>query len=304
MSTPATTRTHARRLVVLALLSMWLATGCERAVLGFVNRGVAPPQASVVFAPDVGLALDIYRPGVASTAGAPVVVFFYGGSWQRGSRSQYRFVGQRLAENGILAIVADYRTFPQAAFPDFIDDAARAVQWAFANAKTWGGDPGRVFVAGHSAGAQLAALVATDARYLKKYGLAPSRLAGAIGFSGPYDFAITGNLVDVFGPASQWAQAQAVNFVDGDEPPFLLVHGSKDAVVETRDSIQMAALLEARGGDARLLLLPEGGHSTPLAGLYDPARAPQVLPAILDFVAAKAAVIARSSRHPPAARRR
>ncbi len=295
MSRPAISRIRARRLGVLGLLSVLFASGCERAVLGFANRGVAPPQASVVFAPDIGLALDIYRPTMATKTGAPVVVFFYGGSWQRGSRSQYRFVGQRLAENGILAIVADYRTFPQAAFPDFIDDAARAVQWTFSNAKAWGGDPGRVFVAGHSAGAQLAALVATDARYLGKYGLAPNRLAGAIGFSGPYDFAVTGNLVDVFGPSSQWPQAQAVNFVDGDEPPFLLIHGSSDTVVETRDSVQLAELLRANNVAAQLVLLPDGGHSTPMAGLYDPARAPQVLPAILEFVGARTAT-ARAGR--------
>ena len=265
---------------------MLLVTGCERAVLGFANRGVPPPEASIVFAPARGLALDVYRPTTAAKAGTPVVVFFYGGSWQRGSRSQYRFVGQRLAENGTLAIVADYRTFPQAGFPDFIDDAALAVKWTFANAKAWGGDPARVFVAGHSAGAQLAALLATDAGYLRKHGLAPKRLAGAIGLAGPYDFAVTGNLLNVFGPPAQWPRAQAVNFVDGDEPPFLLIHGSKDTVVETRDSVQMAGLLRATGGDPQLLLLPEGTHSTPMTGLYDPTRAPEVLPAILAFVSA------------------
>ena len=285
MPPPTSTRAHARRLGLLALLSLLLSTGCERAVLGVANRGVPPPQASVVFAPDLGLALDIYRPLAATPGGAPVVVFFYGGSWQRGSRSQYRFVGRRLAENGILAIVADYRTWPQAGFPDFIDDAARAVHWTFGNAKAWGGDETRVFVAGHSAGAQLAALVGTDAGYLRKYGLAPKRLAGVIGLSGPYDFAVTGRLQDVFGPSTQWPRAQAVNFVDGDEPPFLLIHGSNDTVVETRDSVEMAALLRSKGGDAKLMLLPGGTHGTPLVGLYDPDRAPLVLPAILAFVA-------------------
>jgi len=294
MSLPASTRVDARRLGLLGLLSLLLVTGCERAVLGFANRGVPPPQASAVFAPDLGLALDIYRPLTATPGGAPVVVFFYGGSWQRGSRSQYRFVGRRLAENGILAIVADYRTWPQAGFPDFMDDAARAVHWTFDNAKSWGGDPSRVFVAGHSAGAQLAALVATDARYLRKYSLAPQRLAGVVGLSGPYDFDITGNLLEVFGPSTQWARAQAVNFVDGDEPPFLLIHGSSDTVVETRDSIEMASLLQSKGGVAQLVLLPGGTHSTPLAGLYDPVRAPQVLPAILAFIAGTATANARA----------
>lgn len=290
MSQAVSSRTNARRLGLLGLLCLLLATGCERAVLGFVNRGVPPPEASIVFAADRGLSLDIYRPRVAKAGGAPVVVFFYGGSWQRGSRTQYRFVGKRLAENGILAIVADYRTWPQAGFPDFIDDAARAVHWTFDNARAWGGDPARVFVAGHSAGAQLAALVAIDKRYLGEYGLSPRRLAGAIGLSGPYDFAITGDLVPVFGPPAQWPQAQAVNFVDGDEPPFLLMHGSKDGVVETRDSVQLAELLRSRNVATRLVLLPDGGHSTPLAGLYDPTRAPEVLPAILDFIAATPSV--------------
>lgn len=285
MSHAASPRINARRLGLLGLLSLLLTTGCERAVLGFVNRGVPPPEASIVYAADRKLSLDVYRPTVAQAGGAPVVVFFYGGSWQRGSRTQYRFVGQRLAENGILAIVADYRTWPQAGFPDFIDDAALAVQWSFDNALAWGGDPARVFVAGHSAGAQLAALVAIDKRYLGKYGLEPRRLAGSIGLSGPYDFAITGDLVPVFGTPAQWPQAQAVNFVDGDEPPFLLMHGSNDGVVETRDSVQLAGLLRAKNVETRLVLLPEGGHSTPLAGLYDPQRAPEVLPAILDFIA-------------------
>ena len=294
MPMPPTSPNRTRRLGLLGLLSLLLVTGCERAILGFANRGVPAPEASVVFAPEQGLALDVYRPGTSPVAGAPVVVFFYGGSWQRGSRAQYRFVGRRLAQNGILAIVADYRTWPQAGFPDFIDDAARAVHWTFDNAKAWGGDPSRVFVAGHSAGAQLAALVATDASYLRKYGLEPNRLAGAIGLSGPYDFAVTGNLLEIFGPPAQWPQAQAVNFVDGNEPPFLLIHGSKDTVVETRDSVQMADLLRAKGSEARLVLLPDGTHGTPLAGLYDPGRAPQVLPAILDFIAATAPAGARA----------
>ena len=294
MPMPPTSPNRTRRLGLLGLLSLLLVTGCERAILGFANRGVPAPEASVVFAPEQGLALDVYRPGTSPVAGAPVVVFFYGGSWQRGSRAQYRFVGRRLAQNGILAIVADYRTWPQAGFPEFIDDAARAVHWTFDNAKAWGGDPSRVFVAGHSAGAQLAALVATDASYLRKYGLAPNRLAGAIGLSGPYDFAVTGNLLEIFGPPAQWPQAQAVNFVDGNEPPFLLIHGSKDTVVETRDSVQMADLLRAKGSEARLVLLPDGTHGTPLAGLYDPRRAPQVLPAILDFIATTAPAGARA----------
>lgn len=270
----------ARVLVAIAALA---SAGCERAVFAFANRGLAAPEASVEFAPDVGLSLDVYRPRVAA-AHTPVVVFFYGGAWQRGARAEYRFVGRRLAQNGIVAIVADYRTWPRAGFPDFVDDAARAVAWSYAHAADYGGDPSRLFVMGHSAGAQIAALVGADARYLGRHGMRPRDLAGVIGLSGPYDFVISGEYVPIFSPRAQWPAAQAVNAVDGDEPPFLLVHGTADRVVEFVDSEQMAERLHRAGGRAELVPLPGVGHTAPLQGLYDPARAPTVLPAILRFV--------------------
>jgi acetyl esterase/lipase len=263
-----------------------LAAGCERALFAFVNRNAPPADASVVFAPDRGLALDVFRPRGARDRPAPVVVFLYGGAWNRGERAQYRFVGHRLAANGVLAIVADYRTWPRAGFPDFVGDAADAVAWARRHAAGYGGDPARLFVMGHSAGAQIAALLGTDARYLRARGMAPRSLAGVIGLSGPYDFVI-GEYAPIFGPPSQWPDAQAVNFVDGDEPPFLLVHGERDRVVEFRDSEELAERLRAAGEAATLQPIPDGGHSAPLAGLYDPKRAPAVLPAILDFIRAR-----------------
>ena len=142
-----------------------------------------------------------------------------------------------------------------------------------------------MFVAGHSAGAQIAALLATDGRYLAAHGMKPKDLAGAIALSGPLDFAVTGDLVPVFGDPAQWPGAQPLNFVDGDEPPFLLIHGLRDKVVEAEDSRLFAARLERMKVPVTLLLLPGGGHSTPLVGLYQPIQAPEVLPAINAFVA-------------------
>lgn len=261
-------------------------SGCEATVFGFVNRGLPPPDLTVLFAPDIGLSMDVYRPRMAPGKKPPVVVFFYGGSWQRGKREQYKFVGQQLAENGVLAVVADYRTYPQAMFPAFMDDAARAVRRVQDQAAGWGGDPNRLFIAGHSAGAQIAALLATDPRYLKVHGMQPDQLAGVIGISGPYDFNVTGDLVAVFGPPSLWPRAQALNFADGNEPPFLLLHGTGDNVVEYADSSELAEKLRGHGVPVTLKLLPGAGHFSPLAGLYDPKRAPEVLPAILTFIKA------------------
>lgn len=272
----------------LLAITTLLTAGCESAIFGFANRGTAPPSESVVYSAAKELSLDVFRAqgSAAQASKAPVVVFFYGGSWQRGNREQYRFVGSRLAQNGVLAIVADYRTYPRAKFPGFMDDAAEAVAWARANAARYGGDPARVFIAGHSAGAQIAGLLGTDARYLERAGVANGDIAGVIGMSGPYDFVVGKKYAPIFGPPSQYPQAQAINFVDGDEPPFLLIHGDGDNVVEVRDSIELDAKLRANGVESRLVLLPGAGHFAPAAAFYDPERSPQVLPAVLAFVAA------------------
>ena len=262
-----------------------LTSGCLRVAFGVANRGQPPADASAVYAPGAGHGIDIYRSPKAG-ARVPVVVFFYGGSWQTGARADYRFVGRRLADQGLLVMVADYRTYPAATFPGFVQDAASAVAWARTHAADWDGDPRCLFVAGHSAGAQIAALLATDGRYLAVHGMKPTDLAGAIALSGPHDFAITGDLVPIFGDPAQWKDAQPVNFIDGDEPPFLLVHGLRDTVVEAKDSRELAARLQRAKVPVTLQLLPEGTHSTPLAGLYDPQRAPTILPAIRQFVRA------------------
>jgi len=270
------------RVVALSLLAL-LTAGCERVFFHYLNRGLAPPAESVVFDAGHGLSLDVFR-AQGATGPAPVVVFFYGGAWQRGEREQYRFVGRRLAQNGILAVVADYRTWPRAGFPDFMGDAAHAVAWTRAHAAAQGGDPRRLFLAGHSAGAQIAALLGTDGRYLDAAGLDVRDIAGVIGLSGPYDFRIGGKLAPIFGPQAQWQRAQAANFVDGDEPPFLLVHGDRDHTVDVKNSQELAARLQARGEPATLLVLPGASHFATVSALYRPQRQPRVLPAILDFV--------------------
>lgn len=272
------------RACVAALLAL-LVTGCQSAFFGFVNRNSAEPDATVVYDATRNLSLDIYRPRDAGPE-APVVLFFYGGSWQMGTRAQYRFVGSRLAENGVVAIVADYRTWPAAGFPAFMGDAARAVRWTLDHAREQGGDPQRVYIAGHSAGAQIAALLGTDARHLDAVERRPQDLAGVIGLSGPYDFVISGKLEEIFGPRSQWPEAMAVRFVDGDEPPFLLVHGDQDRTVDVGNSRKLEFALRRKGIDATLLILPGGNHVVTAAAFYDPDRAPEVLPAVLRFVGA------------------
>jgi len=275
------------RACIAAALAL-LVSGCQSAFFGYVNRGTGEPDATAIYDDIRGLALDIYQPQDAAP-GAPVVLFFYGGAWQYGERDQYRFVGSRLAENGVVAVVADYRTWPDIGFPGFVEDGARAVRWTRDHAAEYGGDPERLFLAGHSAGAQIAALLGTDARRLAAVGLEPADLAGVIGLSGPYDFTINGKYEAIFGPRAQWPEAMAVRFVDGDEPPFLLIHGDADHTVDVGNSRKLDFALRRKGVASTLVVLPGGNHFLPAAAFYDPERSPEVLQAVLRFIATPAA---------------
>jgi acetyl esterase/lipase len=186
----------------------------------------------------------------------------------------------------VLAILPDYRLYPQVRFPAFVEDAAAAVAWARKHAAEFGGDPQRIFLAGHSAGAHMIALLGTDARYLAPHGLHPRDLRGVIGIAGPYDFLplTADDLIDMFSsdPALQ-AQSQPVNFVDGDEPPFLLLHGDSDLLVWNRNSERLKARFDAIGGRAEHRVYPGVGHIRILASLRYPALAP-TREHLLDFI--------------------
>jgi acetyl esterase/lipase len=272
-----------------ALASLLLA-GCAGTLFAVVNAGAprdgVAPGPTVAFAPDRGLSLDVYRPHRADGS-APMVVFFYGGSWQNGRRGRYAFAGRALAARGLVAVVPDYRLYPAVRFPAFMEDAADTVAWARANAAALGADPSRLYVMGHSAGAQIAALLATDERWLARAGLPAGALAGAIALSGPHDVQPEGypDLEDLFGPPDRWPQARPVNFVDGGEPPFLLLHGADDDTVWPSQSEALARRLRAAGVPVDLRLYPGVGHVRPLLALRWPRLAP-VLDDTLAFIAA------------------
>jgi acetyl esterase/lipase len=157
--------------------------------------------------------LDVYKPRYSVKA--PVLVFFYGGSWQGGSRDLYSFVGASLAAQGIVTVVPDYSIFPPARFPMFVEDAARAVRFARARAAQWGGDPARLVLMGHSAGAYIAAMLSFDPQWLRKVGLnSQTDLAAFIGLAGPYDFLPieSRTLRTIFGGANR-AETQPISFV-------------------------------------------------------------------------------------------
>ena len=260
------------RALTLALAALTL-SGCKATFFAALNAGIEP-TATVTYQPETRLSLDVFRP-LSNDAAAPVVVFFYGGRWQSGERSEYAFVGEELAKQGILALIVDYRLYPRVRFPHFINDGVAAVEWARAHAAEYGGDPQRIFVAGHSAGAHIAAMIGTDRSYLQRIGMEPNDLAGVIGIAGPYDFLplTDDDLKDMFGPESRWPESQPVNFVDGDEPPFLLLHGTGDLLVWLRNSERLRAKLESAGVPVELRPYKGVGHIRILSGFRYPALA-------------------------------
>ena len=217
--------------------------------------------------------LDIYAPNQPA-AGAPVVVFFYGGGWNSGDKTGYRFMGQALAARGITAVLPDYRVYPATVFPGFVEDAAAAVAWTRANIARYGGDPTHLFVAGHSAGAHIAAMLATDGRYLQATGSSIGALSGFIGLSGPYDFLPIRDptLQTIFAPRSEWPRTQPIHFVDGDEPPMLLLTGAADQSVDPGNTQRLAERVRAYGGVAVVKVYPGVSHMRILAPFVALAR--------------------------------
>jgi acetyl esterase/lipase len=227
--------------------------------------------------------LDLYLPdGLGSPA--PVVVFFYGGSWQYGSKADYRFVGQALAAQGLIVAIVDYRLHPEARFPGFVEDGAKAVAWVQANIAAHGGDPGRIHLLGHSAGAHIAALLALDRRYLAAAGVEADDLAAMIGLAGPYDFLpIRSPSIKAVFAVPDLAQTQPITFARAGAPPLLLLTGDQDETVDPGNSDRLARAVAAAGGQARAQHYPRLGHVGIVLALAAPTR--WIAPVLADVVA-------------------
>jgi acetyl esterase/lipase len=217
--------------------------------------------------------LDVYSPPAAEGP-LPVVVFFYGGWWQAGEKADDRFVADALVSRGLVAVLPDYRIYPEARFPDFVEDGARAVAWTRENVAAYGGDPARIYLMGHSAGAHIAAMLTLDPHYLRALGLERSSIRGTIGLAGPYDFLPfhSDNVRILMGPPEGWPATQPINFVDGREPPMLLLHGGWDTSVGVDNTRRLAARIRSRGGEVEEIVYSRVGHQGVVGAMARPLR--------------------------------
>jgi acetyl esterase/lipase len=235
--------------------------------------------------------LDLYAPrGTQSGAKLPIIVFFYGGSWNSGAKEGYAFAGRALAARGFLVAVPDYRLVPQVHYPGFIEDGAAAVRWVRANAARFGGDPDRVVLAGHSAGAYNAAMLAYDQRWL---GSDHAAIRGFVGLAGPYSFLPLDSPVTraAFGRSPDLNATQPVTHAGAGDPPALLLVAAQDRLVFPRNSERLAAALQAGGVPAEVRTYDEVGHVGILTAMSRPLR--RKAPVVRDLTDFAARVTAR-----------
>jgi acetyl esterase/lipase len=250
------------------------------ALFGLFGHGRSPAMLFNLLAPRAGYRverdiaygdlprnrLDLYLP-LKLEAPAPVLLFFYGGGFVAGHKSEYRIFGEAFASLGILTAVADYRIHPEAKFPNFLEDGAKAASKLRAIAERFGGDPGRLFLAGHSAGAYIAVMLAADPRYLERAGCPRSALRGAIGIAGAYGKRPFDNPVvhAIFGADRR--ETEPLNYIAGDEPPMLLAVGARDGLAQRSAARELASRIRSARGEVEEIEYPGIGHSGILLSL-------------------------------------
>jgi acetyl esterase/lipase len=251
-----------------------------------VTRGLA-------YGSDPRQRLDIYAPRARAADPRPVIIFFYGGSWSSGMREGYGFVGRALAARGFVVAVPDYRLVPQIRFPAFLQDGAAAVRWVRGHAAHYGGDGERLVLAGHSAGAYNAAMLAVDPQWL---GEDRAAVRGLIGLAGPYDFLPFDGPVTIaaFGQWPRADETQPVHYVDAGDPPTLLAAGMDDTTVRPANSHSLAAKLAAAGVPVERKDYAGIGHVGIVTAIAKPFRGRA--PVLADMVAFAKKVTDSSAR--------
>jgi len=227
--------------------------------------------------------LDVYRPKNASGK-IPTIVFFYGGSWEEGTRDEYAFVGKSLAEMGFLVAIPDYRLYPRVKFPAFLEDGAQAVRWVSDIAPSFGGRRDEIHLMGHSAGAYIASMLAINGKYLEGAGADRSILGRWAALSGPHAFypSQISFVRPIFAGFTD-DEVRPISFVNPDTPPALLLHGKVDKTVYPDNSTKLAAALKKVGATAEAYIYPNVGHMPLIESLASPES--RIAPALVEISA-------------------
>jgi dipeptidyl aminopeptidase/acylaminoacyl peptidase len=225
--------------------------------------------------------LDIYMPERV-VAGSPVVVFIYGGSWKRGEKSNYAFVGHSMGSKGYVTVIPDYRLYPEVTFPAFVEDGAKVLAWVSEYVEQ---ARNGVVVMGHSAGAHTAALLALDHSYLEATGQSFSIISGMIGLAGPYGFNPMEyrSIRPIFAEVEVIETAMPVTFACSAKIPLLLFHGLEDGVVFPENSRELKRRAHECAGNVEYIELDDIGHYSILLGLSDSFLAEEAIQSSIEI---------------------
>lgn len=254
-------------------------------VLGCITNACSPLGALNAIVPTAGYTLhknihygdnakqmlDVYVPDV-TTENTPTIVFFYGGSWQWGTKDDYLFAAQGLVSLGYIVVIPNYRLYPEVRYPEFLDDSAHAVAWVFGHAQHYRMNPEHVYLMGHSAGAYNAVSLALNEHYLKKAAIKSSSIRGVIGLAGPYDFLpfTDPNIIAIFASEPDSIKTQPIHYVRKNTPPMLLLTGNADETVWPKNSRNLYHALKTLDNDVTLTEYEGVGHYGIAAGLATP----------------------------------
>ncbi len=271
----------------LATNAVALLDNTDRLMRG--GDGTIRQVAAVRYGTDPAQKLEMFVPaGTPAHAALPVIVFIHGGGWYSGDPHNYRFMARALAPHGYAVVLAGYRLYPHVRYPAMLEDGASALRWVADHVAALGGDPGRVVLMGHSAGAYNVAMLTLDRRWLAHERLSADAIKGTVGLAGPYDFYPfdTESSINSFGKAANPEETQPVVHARGDAPPMLLVHGTADKTVRPRNSVELARTLTRAGAPTHAVLLKDVTHEGLIMMFAQPfARDTRALDAVLPFLA-------------------
>jgi acetyl esterase/lipase len=216
--------------------------------------------------------LELWVPEGRTDQPWPLIVFYHGGGWHSGRPADYRFVARTFAEHGLATALVGYRLVPEGRFPAMLEDSAAGLAWLVRNAPQHGVAAERAVLAGHSAGAYNAVMLALDPQWLAKARVPAGAVAGVVGLAGPYDFyPFTGESGrNALGHVQPAAATQPITFARGDTPPLLLLTGGADDVVRPRNSLVLDRAMRAAGGRSAAEVFDGMGHAGIIMALSRP----------------------------------
>ena len=261
------------RLKIAFLAILLTATSCTQAAFMTVNLPSQFESLSVKhdfgYGPDPSQKLDIYVPIDTEEKLLEVIVFLYGGRWTSGAKEDYRFIGATFARKGFVVVIADYRKYPAVRFPVFIEDGAKALAWVADHISEHHGNPKKIHIIGHSAGAHIGALLTADSHYLAEEGKSrTSIIHDFVGLAGPYAFTPDEpDLEDMFGPPENYLNMQVTSFIDGTQPPMLLLYGDRDSTVKYSNLQKLEQRITQQGGCVQSRVYRNVNHTDLLKAL-------------------------------------